>query len=507
MLTYPLMRFSFTALLIITCHYSVYSQRVHEYQLGVTGLVSSSQTPFWLRANHYGTIPLTGQQLGLVASLQSAYRLPDSLGKRPKLDWGYGGSVVINLGKTNQFLLPEAYIKARWRALELYGGRRKEIVGLVDTMLTTGAYAWSGNALPIPKIQIGLPQYTAIPFTKGVLSVMGALAHGWFENGDRLVKGSYLHQMYAYGRIGKPTWRFRLYGGFNHEVIWAGQANPGVLSSLVAVDGKLPSNIRYFPAVVLGTRNADYVNDPTITSFEDNRIGNHLGSLDLAADVNISHWNLYLYRQFPYDDGSLFYGTNLEDGLNGIRLKNRQKPTYSPFFLRQITFEYLFTGSQGGDEFVIDDPQRRGRDDYFNHSQFIDGWTYFGRTIGSPFLSPQTEVSSSLPYRYGIANNRVSAYYVGISALLFNKIDIVSRLSYSLNAGTYVIPYIDIPKQFSGLLKASMPVNLWGGAIVSGSLAVDVGGLLPNSVGAYLSIRKQGVLTSGQSKPGFRLQK
>ena len=29
----------------------------------------------------------------------------------------------------------------------------------------------------------------------------------------------------------------------------------------------------------------------------------------------------------------------------------------------------------------------------------IDGWTYFGRTIGTPFLTPQQEVSSSLPSR------------------------------------------------------------------------------------------------------------
>ena len=479
-------------LLSIASHTIVFGQRINQYHLEAGGLASSAQTPFWLRANQYGVVPLKNPVLQLNAGLRSDYRPTDSSSYRPKTDWGYGVTVVANVGAANQFLLPEAYLKGRFGAFELYAGRRKEITGLVDTLLTTGAYAWSGNALPIPKIQISLPVYTAVPFTKGVLSIMGALAHGWFENSDRLITGSYLHQSYIYGRIGKPSWRFRLYGGFNHEVIWAGYSS--YLGPVVSVNGQLPSSLRYYPAVVLGTRGADYTNDKNLTSFEDNRIGNHLGSLDLAADIDLTHWNVFIYRQFVYDDGSLFYGTNLQDGLNGLRIKNRQQPTGSNFFLRQFTVEYLFTGSQGGDVFVIDDPKRRGRDDYFNHSQFIDGWTYFGRTIGTPFLTPQPEVRSSLPPRYGIANNRVSVFHLGVSALLLNKIDILARLSLSRNAGTYTIPYLAVPTQFSGLVTASLPLSLLGGTVLNGSLAVDLGGLLPNSVGAYVGLRKTGML-------------
>lgn len=471
----------------------LYGQRVNQYQLEVGAFGSSAQTPFWLRANQYGTVPLKNPALRLNAGFRSDYQPIDSTGYRPKIDWGYGINVVSNLGTTTQFLLPEAYVKGRFGAFELYVGRRKEIIGLVDTLLTTGAYAWSGNALPIPKIQIGLPTFTPLPFTKGVVSLMGAFSHGWFENSDRLVTGSYLHQLYIYGRIGKPSWKFRLYGGFNHEVIWAGYSS--YLGPVVSVNGQLPSSIRYYPAVVLGTRGADYTTDKNLTSFEDNRIGNHLGSLDLAADIDLANWNLFVYRQFPYDDGSLFYGTNLEDGLNGLRLKNRQKLTGANFFLRQITVEYLFTGSQGGDVFIIDDPKRRGKDDYFNHSQFIDSWTYFGRTIGTPFLTPQQEVSSSLQLRYGIVNNRVSVFHVGLSALVLNKVDMTARLSFSRNAGTYAVPYTSIPMQFSGLLTASIPLSLFGGTVLNGSLAVDAGELLPNSVGAYVGLRKTGLLS------------
>jgi hypothetical protein len=494
--------FSFCWLCFLSgCTITSYGQRINQYSAEVGGMASSDQTPFWLRANQYGTVPLTTPFLRLNVNLHSDYRPTDSTGYRPKSDWGYGLNVVTNAGQTGQFLLPEAYIKGRLGAFEFYAGRRKEIVGLVDTLLTTGAYAWSGNALPIPKIQISLPTFTPIPFTKGVISVLGAWAHGWFENSDRLVKGSYLHHKYFYLRLGKPSWRVRFYSGFNHQVIWGGYADPKVLGPVVAVDGKLPSSLRYYPNVILGTRGNDFATDNNLTSFEDNRIGNHLGSLDIAADVDFNSWNLYIYRQFLYDDGSLFYGTNIQDGLSGLRIKNLTEPTGSAFFLRQFTFEYLFTGSQGGAEFIIDDPERRGRDNYFNHSQFVDGWTYFGRTIGTPFLMPRAEVNPDLStFSSAIANNRVSVFHVGLSALLFNAIDLTTRLSYSINAGTYDIPFLALPRQFSGLLTLGVPINILGGAVINGSVAADAGKLLPGSIGAYLGLKKTGFLGGQPSR-------
>ncbi len=474
------------------------AQRSNEYRVDVGGMAASAQTPFWLRANQHGTVPLKSPIGRLNARLASDYRRADSNAYRPKVDWGYAAEAIINVGAVNQVLLPELYVKGRFGAFEAYVGRRREVIGLVDTLLTTGSYAWSGNALPIPKVQIGLPTFTAIPFTKGIISFTGAFTHGWFERGDRQITNSYLHNKYLYGRIGKPTWPVRLYAGFNHQVVWGGRtSNPSLIGFTVPLSGQLPSRLRHFPAVITGTRNPD-PEDPTIqtaTRFEENRIGNHLGSLDVAADFNLANWNVFVYRQFLYDDGSLFYGTNIADGLNGIRFKNRNVATDATvFFLRQLTVEYLFTGSQGGELFVLDNPQLRGRDDYFNNSQFIDGWTYFGRTIGTPFLTPTQETRPSLPQRYPIANNRVSVYHVGASGVLLNKVELTTRLSYSLNAGTYALPYQPIVSQFSGLLTASLPMAVLGGVTVHSSFGFDAGGLLPNSVGGYVGFQKTGIL-------------
>jgi hypothetical protein len=474
--------------------------RQHQYQFEVGTLATTAQTPFWLRANQYGIVPLNGPVLRLQTSLRADYRAGqktffDTAGRRPLLDWGYAFEAVANVGATNEVLLPDAHLKGRLGAFELYVGRKREVIGLVDTLLTTGAYAWSGNALPIPKIQLGLYQFTPVPYTKGVVSFVGAFGHGWFEDRGRLVKGSYLHHKYLYGRLGKSTWPFRLYGGFNHQVVWGGAAEPGVLNEQLSVGGRLPKGWQYFPAVVMGTRNQWKPGDPNVTSFEDNRIGNHLGSLDVGFDVHLSQWNLYGYRQFLYDDGSLFYGTNLADGLNGLRLKNRRKPAGEAFFLRQLTIEYLYTESQGGDAFIIDDAEFRGRDDYFNHGQFVDGWTYLSRTIGTPFLTPIGEPRPELPQRRaGLVNNRVRAGHLAFNALIQNKIELTTRLSLSRNLGTYAAPFPGAPVQFSGFVSAAMPVQWLGGATLSGSLALDAGGLLPSSVGVYVGLRKTGLL-------------
>lgn len=484
-------------LLAGACCTGLLGQRVNQYHVEAGGIITADRVPFWLRANQYGTVPLQGSVARLGVGARADYRPADSTGYRPKIDWGYGVDVVANVGTAGQVLLPELYLKGRVGTFEFYAGRRREIVGLVDTLLTSGAYSWSGNALPIPKIQISLPNFTDIPFTKGILAVTGAISHGWFERADRLVTGSYLHQKHLYGRLGKLTWPFRLYGGLNHQVIWAGYSP--YISQSAAVDGQLPSSIRYYPDVVLGTRNSN-PNDLTITSFESNRIGNHLGSLDVGADVNLTNWNIFVYRQFLYDDGSLFYGTNLSDGLTGLRVKNRQQPVGRIFSLRQVTVEYLFTGSQGGEAFVIEDNKRRGRDNYFNHSQFLDGWTYYGRTIGTPFLMPEVEVRTSLPrYGAGIANNRVSVVHFGLSGVVLSKVNLTARLSAGRHAGTYSIPYTDVPTQFSGLLTASVPLNVLGGAVLNGAFAVDAGGLLPNSTGVSVGLRKSGLL-GGQSR-------
>ena len=88
-----------------------------------------------------------------------------------------------------------------------------------------------------------------------------------------------------------------------------------------------------------------------------------------------------------------------------------------------------------------------GDDNYFNNSEYRSGWTYYGRTIGTPFLTPYRPNSEGITL--GVYNNRVIAHYFGIQGYAVKRIPYTVRLSYSLNYGTYAAPLDHTLHQFS----------------------------------------------------------
>ncbi|MFD1139486.1 capsule assembly Wzi family protein [Larkinella insperata] len=451
-------------------------------------LFDGQQTPFWLRANQNGTVPVTQPAASLRLGVASGYTGPTTrVGQtKPKrFDWGYSLEVVGNTGRTSQLLLPEAYMKARYSFIEVYAGRRRGSVGLVDTNLTSGAYSWSGNALPLPTVQIGTPDYVSLGFLKHLIAFRAFYNHGWFENDGKKVTHSYLHQKVLYVRLGKPSWKVKLFGGFNHQVQWGGYSTS--LDNTMANNGVLPHDLQSYIFMVTGYRHPNEKNT-SLSAFENNRIGNHLGSVDLGMTVDLGHYNVFAYRQNLYDDGSLFRLTNIRDGLNGIRLRNN-RPTHALFSIREALVEYLYTKSQGG-AIVAMMPALLGRDNYFNNSQYIDGWIYKQRALGTPFLTPGTEVRPGLP-NGAIANNRISMLHVGLTGQLA-QVQWMTKISFSNNFGTYDAPFPDQTTQLSALLNLAAPVTLpvLGPVSLNSSLALDRGKLLPSSTGFYLGLRK-----------------
>ena len=452
-----------------------------------TLLTSGRDIPFWQRANQYGTVPLRGSLGTIRLGASSDYRpLPAR-----RIDWGYGLDVVGNTGPLGtRLIVPQAYIKARWRQLELYIGRRQTIIGLVDTLLTSGSYAMSGNALPLPTIQLGTRGYVAVPFTKELLSINATYGHAWFESANRKVSHTMLHQATFYARFGKPSWPIRFYGGLNHQVVWGGYS-PYLLPG-VSNNGKLPSGFKAYLYVVTALSDSNLSIDDNVTTFDEtNRIGNHLGSLDVGAEFDIGNATFLVYRQNPYDTGAIWYLTTIADGLNGLSIRRKERGSGFLSIDRGL-FEFLFTANQGGDQFVIEDPYRRGRVNYFNSSQYIDGWTTRGQTIGTPFLTPQGDIIPWGPYG-PIVNNRVSVLHMGLSGRIGTSLSWLLKLSNSKNLGTYTAPFERIQNQFSGFLQVSAPVRLplVGSVQLNATGAVDRGTLLPNSTGLYLGLRKK----------------
>jgi hypothetical protein len=476
-----------TSFLIFFCS-SLFGQKVFrnlKYQ--TTGSIyfsTSKQTPFWQRSNQYGTVPLKNPIFGIEGCVYKEYDSTYSDERRlNKFDIGYGINVVVNVGLINQILLPVGYIKARIGIFEFYGGRRREIIGLMDTTMSSGSYIWSGNALPLPKVQISIPNYTSI-LGKGLISIKGAFSHGWFDNG--FVKDFYLHQKWLYARVGKPNWKIRIYTGFNHQVQWGGRNKVPQYDPNGLVIDKLPLDLEAYLHVISGI-SVNKGDDGTETgrplNEEWNRIGNHLGTIDIGAEISFKYFDLLLYRQNIYEDGSLFYLNNIQDGLLGISFKRKNTKNG----ISALIIEYLNTTSQGGqNESTNNTPQLRGRDNYFNNSTYRNGWSYKDLTpLGTPFIPNSYTILMTLPKIPQIftSNNLVKAIYCSLQGRYGNTIWTL-KYALSKNYGTYNLPYDSIIQNtyFLSILKPYKKISL------SSSVALDKGKLFKNTFGLNFKI-------------------
>lgn len=452
------------------------------------GLASTArQTPFWLRANQFGTVPGDSPAGIMRLGARLDYRR-DTVPRQRRFDWGFGAEVVGTAGTTRPLLLPEAYAKIRFGAVELWAGRRREVLGILDTTLTSGGISWSGNALPIPKIQLAVPDYQPLKFLGSFVALKGFYAHGWFN--APYIRGAYLHQKALYGRFGKPAARLHLHLGLVHHVQWGGEADY-LKTSPFAVDGKLTTDFRdYLRGVVLG-KISDEQRNGRYTGFDgENRIGNHVGHYDIALDLRLRSGSLLFYNQHPFEDTSGLLFLNLPDGLYGLRWRNERGGTVG-LRLRRVLLEWVYTKSQAGSSFDIAGSRFKGGDNYFNHSQYVQGWSYFDRGLGTPFLPLASEVVPGLGSGgLFFPNNRVEAYHAGVEALLNGRVELTAKISYSRSFGTYTVPFSELIPQVSSLLDVRVPVSWLGGANLTGRMAWDSGRLYPPTFGAYLGLRK-----------------
>ncbi|MCE7062227.1 capsule assembly Wzi family protein [Dyadobacter sp. CY343] len=440
---------------------------------------SSGRTPFWIQSNQFGTIPKTGP--AAVISGEVSYFKP--LGSTSG-HWrvGVGAEATAFISDQNKILLPQAHATLRYKNWELFAGRKKQWVGLADSTLGTGSYAWSTNALPIPKMQLGTIGFVPVPFTKGWISFQGFYSDGWFERERPVTPGLRLHQKSLYGRIGKPHSKLKLYGGFNHQVQWSGK------SDFNTIDGEMPKGFKNYLNVIFGTRGAE-----NASHFDEtNRVGNHLGSIDLAMEIETEPVQILIYRQHIYEDGSLFWLNNIADGLNGVRFK-RKKAGRSNFEINTILLEYLHTKSQGGPDADDNLPGwKRGKDDYFNNGQVRDGWSYSDRTIGTPFITPTSDTRWNWPNyaNFFTSNNRVAVMHVGVEGTLLRQVSWLGKFSYARNFGVYDSPFEGSPAQFSALLSLQTQPGFVKNTVLKVMLATDLGDLYPRNYGAGISVTR-----------------
>ena len=282
---------------------SAYSQflKLPGYSIETGALMSAGkQTPFWLISNQYGLVTTDKYNVWIRLGLKT------NLSNDRKIDYDYGLDVIDRQSnRTNKFYLHQAYLRLKLYFVNFQAGSIEEKFGNQDSSLSSGGLLWSGNARPMPKVSVLVPDYKPVPLTHGYLEFKGGISHGWFGD-NQFVKDSWLHHKYFYLQLGGRL-PVHLHYGFHHFVQWGGESTDSNV-------GKLPQNFNDFLRIFFA-----HHGDENAISFEQlNALGNHLGSRNFGIDTDFRNVNIGVYWQTIFEDSSGREFRNIKDGLWGF---------------------------------------------------------------------------------------------------------------------------------------------------------------------------------------------
>jgi len=441
--------------------------------------------PLWVTANRYGT--LADRQFD--ASTYLLLHNKHAFGKKPLPEavapshqpsgfyLGYGVALYNNNHLQRTFL-PELYAQVSYKTVQLRAGRYREITGEIDPTLSSGSLGISGNALPIPKIELAVTEYTAVPFTRGWVQFKGQFAHGWLGNTPD-IKGAFLHQKSLYLRVGMK--RLTAYGGLTHFAQWGG----------TFASGQAPSHFKDYLRIIAGASgNADdpvYQQGPIDVA---NAVGNHLIIPDFGVTFrqDKATWRLYTQNIFEKGIGDSS-NTNKRDRLNGLKILSRDRlvglswETHESGLLQKVVVEGIYTKYQGGSIIY------NGRDNYYNNGTYTMGWQYQNRIIGTPlFLNRQTGerygivLDANALSGWGVVSNRIAGLHIGLKGTLTPKLTYRLLATHVQHYGNYYNDAYFTPAKQQTYLLLELPCH-FSHFSVTAAVGSDFGDLATSSAG------------------------
>ncbi len=423
---------------------------------------SASRSAFWIQHNNYDIISDAPISNSTLISLSKPLNKAAAL-----FDYGFKTSYLNQLttqGVRNRF--QEFYLEGKLGFTNLIIGANQQHIGPQDTELSSGGFLFSDNFKPIPQIHAGIFDYTAIPFTYGLIDLKGGIVHGWFQNSSNS-KNVLLHHKYIALRIGNSLGHSIAYG-FDHAAQWGGEL-PGY--------GIQPVNWTNYKIVFF----AGHGGEDATTSDQINRLGNHLVSQHLQYQGKIGNFNLNAYWQTINEDSPIrlpWLAINWKDGLWGMTIENKKLP-----IIQKIAYEFIQTLDQSGPWHDKDGIVFGGSDSYFVGA-YPMGWSYAGRTLTNPtVLSP-----SYNPWNY------TSIYYNDLRTHHWGLLGSTKGFNYKLFATfmTYY-PNLQLPKSSNQafMIEIDKQISELGIGI---KIAYDRGEILENNFGVMFSLKKSGIL-------------
>ncbi len=458
-------------LFFLATAFSLFAQKDSlKYDVQLMSLVSSGHyAPFWQQSNRYGSVLSSPNSSNLFIGIDK------SLGNSKQLfKYGYKAKLLLQTDyKQTHAYFHELYVQGKLAVFDLIVGKREEYLGCQDSVLSCGGILFSKNTRPMPKITAGIEHFTPVPFTQGWIEVKGAIAHGWFTD-NTYMKDVYLHHFYAYGRVGGKL-PVHLSYGVDHVAQWGGYN---------ATEGQQPNRFSDFIRIIEGKQGGK----GSLETDQINALGNHIISQSLKVETEWRGFKLDAYWQNISEDGPIdIIGKtiNASDGLWGVSLRNNGFP-----IVKGLLYEYLRTVDQSGPINEKDGIVYGGTDGYFTNSVYQEGWNYFNRTIGTPFISSPFYNKNGTIYTL---NSRVVVHHFGAEGDI-KGYNYRLLASFSKNYGAYYAPFPSMIKNSSLLLEIHKSFPRLQGVEAGISLAADFGKLYGNSTGCMITLRKRGFL-------------
>lgn len=440
-----------------------------KYEISVSELVGTGKfAPFWLQSNRYDLNTPASAGINQMATISKEYG-----SQTKKIDYGFKLSGLYRLDKQkSSFYLHEYFVKGRYQFLDMYVGAREEIYGNQDSTLSLGGLLISKNARPMPKVFIGVEQFTTVPYTFGLLELKGGISHGWFMD-NIYVRNLLLHHKYLYARVG-GNFPVQLKYGIDHVAQWGGQV-PDPLY------GQQQNSWKNFFTIF-------FAGSGGLGGEEINALGNHIISQSIRLDARLQDCQIAAYWQNISEDGPIGFilnnRMNMADGLWGVSFRNNKLP-----YIQKIVYEFLNTTDQSGPFHDHDGIIYGGADDYFNNYVYQNGWNYYSRIIGTPFITSPIYNPDSHIIR--TINNLVQVHHFGLEGA-YNGYQYRALASFSKNYGIISTPFyientsllIDVNKYFPQFYQLE----------VGCAVGADFGKLYGNSFGVLLSVKKRGDL-------------
>ena len=457
--------------------------------------------PFWFTNNRYG--------LGTTENFSGLARV--ALWRTVETDsiwfWrmGYGVDLASPInGENGYFCIQQAYADIEWKMLRLSLGQKERPSELKNPYLSTGGLTLGMNARPLPQVRFELPDFWAIPGTRGIFSFKGHVAYGWYTDGawqrkfnagtsNIYTSGSMFHSKALLIRLGnRELFPLEVAGGLEMACQFGGTGwniLPYVGTTLLQ-DVDLGGN--FLTAFVPGGGD---VNDENFT----NAAGNHIGSWHLRMDWKEEKWNIGIYMEHLFEDHSqmfMQYGF-WKDMLLGVEANLPKNP-----FLSTIVYEYNHTMDQSGtiyhDATAEIPVQVSARDDYYNN-HIYGAWQMGGFVMGNPLiLSPVYNPYFNKRGSLTIQHNRLAVHHIGLAGNPSDEWAWRTLYTHQVSYGSYNMPLLNPQSSNYLLLEATYSPRWCRGLSFSSSYGHNIGDLIGNSYGAMLSVRFDGWLNRTQ---------